>query len=101
MDLDRKAMELKEARTPFCWATVVKAEGSAPRHAGAKMIVTRDETFGTVGGGGVEHEASNWTSKGISPVAVSGKILKQASGKWIHVATHISVPSKPPGRSVA
>ncbi len=57
MDIDSKAHELKSLRIPFCVATVVKAEGSAPRHAGAKMIVTQDEAFGTVGGGGVEHQA--------------------------------------------
>ncbi len=56
MDLDRKALKLKDTKVPFCWATVVKAEGSAPRHAGAKMIVTKDESFGTVGGGGLEHK---------------------------------------------
>lgn len=65
MDLDKKAMELKDGRTPFCWATVVKAEGSAPRHAGAKMIVTRDATFGTVGGGGLEHEVIEDARKAI------------------------------------
>ncbi|MFA4874188.1 MAG: xanthine dehydrogenase accessory protein XdhC [bacterium] len=57
MDLDHKAHELKTARIPFCWATVVAATGSAPRHAGAKMIVTADASFGTVGGGGLEHKA--------------------------------------------
>ncbi len=57
MDLDHKALTLKEAKIPFCWATVVRAEGSAPRHAGAKMIVTAYESFGTVGGGGLEHRA--------------------------------------------
>ncbi|MBN1282878.1 MAG: xanthine dehydrogenase accessory protein XdhC [Proteobacteria bacterium] len=57
MDLDKKAAELKAARIPFCRATVVRAEGSAPRRAGAKMIVTADASFGTVGGGGVEHMA--------------------------------------------
>lgn len=56
MDLDRKALELRESRVPFCWATVVKAEGSAPRQAGAKMIVTKDGSSGTVGGGGLEHK---------------------------------------------
>lgn len=56
MDLDRTATELKEKKIPFCWATVVKAEGSAPRHVGAKMIVTAEETFGTVGGGAIEHQ---------------------------------------------
>lgn len=57
MDLDRKALELKETRTPYCAATVVRVEGSAPRQAGAKMLVTAKESFGTVGGGGVEHRA--------------------------------------------
>ena len=57
MDLDKKAAELREGRVAFCWATVVRAKGSAPRHAGAKMIVTATESFGTVGGGGVEHHA--------------------------------------------
>jgi len=65
MDLDRKALELKESKTPFCWATVVKAEGSAPRHAGAKMIVTREESHGTVGGGGLEHEVIEDAKKAI------------------------------------
>ena len=57
MDLDRKTQDLKDARVPFCLATVVKAEGSAPRHVGAKMAVTDDASFGTVGGGGIEHRA--------------------------------------------
>lgn len=57
MDIDKKILELKEGRVPFCIATVVKVVGSAPRHAGSKMIVTAKESFGTVGGGGVEHQA--------------------------------------------
>jgi len=57
MDIDKKLRELKSERTPFCLATVVRVEGSAPRAAGAKMIITADKTFGTVGGGGVEHMA--------------------------------------------
>jgi len=57
MDLDRKALELKESRTPYCVATVVKVDGSSPGRVGAKMIVTRGECFGTVGGGSVEHQA--------------------------------------------
>ena len=57
MDLDKKIAEFKASRTPFCLATIVRAQGSAPRHVGAKMIVTRKESFGTVGGGGIEHRA--------------------------------------------
>lgn len=38
-------------------AIVVSSRGSAPRKAGAKMLVMRDGTFiGTVGGGGVEQQ---------------------------------------------
>ena len=64
MDLDKKAAELKTSKTPFCWLTITKSEGSAPRHAGSKMIVTADgEGFGTIGGGGVEHEAEKHVSE--------------------------------------
>ena len=38
--------------------TVTAAEGSAPREAGARMIVTRaGEVFGTIGGGALEYAA--------------------------------------------
>lgn len=56
MDLDRKAAELKGALIPFCWATVVRCRGSAPREAGAKMIATPDGSFGTIGGGALEQK---------------------------------------------
>ncbi len=36
---------------------VAEAHGSAPREAGAAMLVTSDGTMGTVGGGAVEHRA--------------------------------------------
>lgn len=65
MDLDKKALDFKEKRIPFCWATVVKSEGSAPRQAGAKMIVTPEGSFGTVGGGGLEHEVIEDARKAI------------------------------------
>ena len=36
-------------------ATVISSKGSAPRKAGAKMLIRKDGSFiGTVGGGGVE-----------------------------------------------
>lgn len=58
MNLDKKAAELKTAGKAYCLATVVKVEGSAPRHVGAKMIVDEDGgAHGTVGGGGLEHQA--------------------------------------------
>lgn len=37
--------------------TVAVAKGSTPRESGAKMIVTSDESFSTIGGGNLELEA--------------------------------------------
>lgn len=38
--------------------TVAGIRGSAPREVGAKMIVTRDATIGTIGGGQLEYQCS-------------------------------------------
>jgi xanthine dehydrogenase accessory factor len=50
-----KAGELARAGRPFALVTVIQVRGSAPRGAGAKLIVEADGTFyGTVGGGHLE-----------------------------------------------
>src|SRR5574337_1735977 len=47
-------IEAKDESAALC--TVVKSEGSTPRHVGSKMLVYPDGTFiGTVGGGDLEH----------------------------------------------
>jgi len=53
-DWIEKAAELRSSGIPFVIATVVETKGSVPRGAGAKIIVTRDAFFGTVGGGQLE-----------------------------------------------
>jgi xanthine dehydrogenase accessory factor len=48
-------MAAQEAGEPLALATVVKARGSAPRHAGSKMLVWGNgRTQGSVGGGELE-----------------------------------------------
>lgn len=48
-------LEAQEKSIPVALATVVDAQGSAPRHAGSKMLVYADGQFvGTVGGGTME-----------------------------------------------
>ena len=44
-------------RAPAVLVTVAIVEGSVPREAGAKMVVTRDGLAGTIGGGHLEHRA--------------------------------------------
>ena len=54
--LFKKAAELEKNKTPFIMCTIVYTEGSTPRKPGTHMIVTKEgESFGTVGGGRVEH----------------------------------------------
>jgi xanthine dehydrogenase accessory factor len=48
--------ELEQTHEPAALCTVVKSEGSTPRHVGSKMLVYADGRFlGTVGGGDLEH----------------------------------------------
>lgn len=48
---------LRRERVPGVLVTVVEARGHAPRDAGAKMVVSADRTWGTVGGGNLEETA--------------------------------------------
>lgn len=59
-----EAAQLSRAGEPYMLLTVVESRGSAPRAAGARMIVKpqpdsseRPEQIGTIGGGGAEHRA--------------------------------------------
>ncbi len=55
-DIYQALAELERDRTPAALCTVVKSEGSTPRHVGSKMLVYPDGKFiGTVGGGDLEH----------------------------------------------
>lgn len=49
--------DLAERAVPCVLVTVMEAKGSTPRDAGTKMVVTADESFGTIGGGNLEFEA--------------------------------------------
>jgi xanthine dehydrogenase accessory factor len=48
---------LAEGGTDAVLVTVVEVKGSTPREAGAKMVVTRDKIYDTVGGGHLELKA--------------------------------------------
>jgi xanthine dehydrogenase accessory factor len=45
---------LTESQTPFMMVTLISVRGHAPREAGAKMLVTQDSVFDTIGGGNLE-----------------------------------------------
>lgn len=50
--------DLSAAGERVVLVTVASIRGSAPREPGAKMIVTRSETVGTIGGGQLEHQCT-------------------------------------------
>ncbi len=47
--------------------TVAGIRGSAPRECGAKMLVTQRDTFGTIGGGQLEHECTRMAVGMLGP----------------------------------
>jgi xanthine dehydrogenase accessory factor len=57
MDWLRAAQQLRDEDLPGVLVTVAEVRGHAPREAGAKMVVSRDRTWGSVGGGNLEGNA--------------------------------------------
>lgn len=53
----RHLAELEAKAEAFVLVTVADVQGSTPREGGAKMVVTRDGTFATIGGGQLEFTA--------------------------------------------
>jgi len=53
----RAAQQLRDDGQPGVLVTVAEVRGHAPREAGAKMVVSRDRTWGSVGGGNLEASA--------------------------------------------
>lgn len=57
MDWLSAVARLRDTRTPGVLVTVAAVRGHAPRDAGAKMVVSAEATWGTVGGGNLEELA--------------------------------------------
>jgi xanthine dehydrogenase accessory factor len=68
---------LRARGTPAVTVTVAAASGSAPREAGAKMIVTADAVHGTIGGGHLEHEATAIARDRLGPIGAGDAPLRR------------------------
>ncbi|HET7799339.1 MAG TPA: xanthine dehydrogenase accessory protein XdhC [Humibacillus xanthopallidus] len=53
----RAVQALRDQRRPGVLVTVAAVRGHAPRDSGAKMVVSADEAWGTIGGGNLEATA--------------------------------------------
>ncbi len=49
--------QLENSKTAAILITVIQNRGSTPRNSGTKMIVTRDTSYETIGGGHLEYQA--------------------------------------------
>lgn len=68
----RAAARAGRAAGPVALVTVLATEGSAPRGAGARLVVTADAIVGTIGGGKLEYRA----------VEQARTILSHPPGTW-------------------
>ena len=57
MDWLRAVQQLRHDGQPGVLVTVIEVRGHAPREAGAKMVVSREYSWGSVGGGNLEATA--------------------------------------------
>ncbi len=57
MDWIQSITTLNKNNEGFVLVTVLDVLGSAPRESGAKMVVTQNEAFDTIGGGNLEYQA--------------------------------------------
>ena len=53
----RAVTHLRDRGTPGVLVTVTAVRGHAPRDVGARMVVSAEQTWGSVGGGNVEADA--------------------------------------------
>ena len=56
-DWSQTLASLRDAKTPVMLVSVDSIVGSTPREPGAKMLVTAEQQFGTIGGGNLEYQA--------------------------------------------
>jgi len=66
--------------TPSVLVTVAHAQGSTPREPGAKMIVTADAQYDTIGGGHLELRACEIARAMLEPYAAARRLERFALG---------------------
>jgi len=58
--------QLSQRQESWVMATVMGTQGSSPRNAGSKMLITKNDTFDTIGGGKFEHNVIEKARKILS-----------------------------------
>ena len=75
MDWLEAVQRLRAARSPSVIVTMAMVRGHAPRNGGAKMVVSADALFGTVGGGNLEATAIDRAREMLATSAAEPELL--------------------------
>ncbi|MFY0663129.1 MAG: xanthine dehydrogenase accessory protein XdhC [Natronospirillum sp.] len=79
-----EALQLcKHRGDAFVMATVLSAGGSTPRDQDAKMVITQDQQFDTIGGGRLEFEVINLARNALNKGEAGYRIEKFALGSQL------------------
>ena len=78
MDWVDELHRLREARTPAVIVTLAAVRGHAPRNGGAKLVVSPDRLFGSVGGGNLEATAVDRAREMLAEGAGEPRLLTLA-----------------------
>ncbi|TYL51531.1 xanthine dehydrogenase accessory protein XdhC [Nocardioides sp. BGMRC 2183] len=76
MDWLAALQRCRDRRVPAVLVTVAVVRGHAPRPAGAKLVVTAEETWGSVGGGNLEERAVARARALLAGSAAAGPALE-------------------------
>src|SRR5687767_12644006 len=75
MDWVDALQRLRQTRTPAVIVTLAMVRGHAPRNGGAKLVVSPDALFGTVGGGNLEATAVAQAREMLATGAAEPRLL--------------------------
>ncbi len=76
----QQAASLETAGIDFIMVSVTSIKGSTPRELGARMLITKDSIFGTIGGGHLEWQAMAYARECLISKQVSENIKKYSLG---------------------
>ena len=91
MGIDRELIAKATVNGPVARVLIVDHKGSAPRHAGTSMLVWRDCTSGTIGGGALELRAIDVArsvldnGEGVDQTIPLGPALGQCCGGSVRI----------------
>jgi xanthine dehydrogenase accessory factor len=88
-----QALDFVRQGRPAALVSIIAAEGSTPRAAGARMVVTPEVTRGTIGGGALEHLATDQARRLLAQSAKAyvlqdfplGPLLRQCCGGHVRL----------------